>query len=175
MFLRTISSLTCTALLAAATLAQGNKPVASPPETATVSLSGKTVTIKYGAPSLRGRKMIGGENPYGKVWRTGANEATSLVTAADLKIGTLSVPAGSYTLYTLPNADKWLLIVNKQTGQWGTTYQESMDLGRIPMQSKTLSSPQEKMSISFENTHGKSTELHIKWDTDDKYVTVTAQ
>ena len=76
--------------------------------------------------------------PYGKVWRTGANPATTLITKANLKIGTLDVPAGTYTLYTLPNADQWLLIVNKQTGQWGTDYNEDQDLGRTPMKSNTL-------------------------------------
>lgn len=124
---------------------------------------------------MRGRKIFGGLVPYDKVWRTGANEATSFVTQADLKIGGTEVPAGSYTLYTLPNPTRWLLILNKQTGQWGTVYNEPMDLARIPMESKPLSPPQEKMSISFENTVGNSTELHIKWDTTNQYVPVTAQ
>jgi hypothetical protein len=186
MQLRTITTLTCNCILATAGLAQmptppAEKPsaepaaVASPRATATVSLNGKDVTISYGAPSMRGRKIFGGLVPYDKVWRTGANEATSFVTQADLKIGGTMVPAGSYTLYTLPNATRWLLILNKQTGQWGTIYNEPMDLARIAMESKTLSPPQEAMSVSFENTVGNTTELHIKWDTTNQFVPVTAQ
>jgi len=154
---------------------QGAPTKPSPPATATVSLNGKTITIKYSAPSMRGRKIMGELVPYGKVWRTGANEATSFVTDANLKVGTLSVPAGSYTLFTLPNATQWLLIVNKQTGQWGLTYDEAEDLGRTPMKANTLSSSQEKMSISFENTSGNSTVLHIRWENTDQSVQITAQ
>ena len=196
MLIRAIATLACTAVLAAAGFAQvespasrpmpeGNmknmpakdstKPLPSPAAEAHVSLNGKSVTVHYNAPSLRGRKMIGGQDPYGKVWRTGANEATTLVTATNLKIGNLSVPAGTYTLFTLPSADTWLLIVSKDTGEWGLAYKESMDLGRTPMKGSTLSAPQEKMSISFENTKGDSTELHVKWDTIDRYVDVTAE
>ena len=151
------------------------KTLPSPPASAEVSLNGKSVTIHYGAPSLRGRKMVGEHDPYGKVWRTGANEATTLITETNLKIGDLEVPAGTYTLFTLPNADQWLLIVSKKTGEWGIPYPEGDDLGRTPMQSKTLPASQEKMSISFEQTQGASTELHIKWDKADQYVHVQAE
>src|SRR5580698_9900633 len=130
---------------------QGGKP--SPAASATCDLGGgKTIKTDYSSPRLRGRKMIGEHDPYGEVWRTGANPATTLITATTLKIGTLEVPAGTYTIYTLPNADQWLLIVNKQTGQWGTEYSEAKDLGRTPMQHKTLPAPQENMTISFEHT-----------------------
>ncbi|WP_213803872.1 DUF2911 domain-containing protein [Granulicella sp. dw_53] len=171
---RLLALLACSALLALPAVAQ-DKPPASPPATANVTLAGKEVTIKYGAPSMRGRKVMGGLVPYGEVWRTGANNATSLVTSTDLKIGTLTVPAGAYTLYTLPTATAWQLIVNKQTGQWGTEYTQGMDLGRTPLTGKALSASQEVMSISFENTKGKTTELHIKWENTDEYVTVTAK
>jgi Protein of unknown function (DUF2911) len=186
MQLRTFTSLTCNCILATAGLApialppvekavaQQPAAVPSPPVTATVSLDGKDVTIKFGAPSMRGRKIFGGLVPYDTVWRTGANEATSFVTQANLKIGGTTVPAGSYTLYTLPNPTRWLLIINKQTGQWGTVYNEPMDLARVAMQSATLSTPQEKLSITFENTHGNTTELHIRWDTTNQYLPITA-
>ena len=153
------------------------KKMPSPPATANVKLDGKEITIKYNAPSLRGRHLGGPEIvPYGKVWRTGANPATTLTTATNLKIGNLSVPAGTYTIYTMPSEkDAWMLIVNKQTGQWGTVYDESKDLGRTAMTQNALASPQEVMSISFENTKGKSSELHVKWEKTDEYVTVTAQ
>ncbi len=154
--------------------AAGKKPLPSPVAMAKVSLGGKDVVIHYNAPSMRGRKVMGGLVPYGQVWRTGANPATTLVTAANLKIGTLTVPAGTYTIYTLPTADTWMLIVNKQTGQWGTVYNQAMDLGRTPLTSNPLAKPQEVMSISFEHTKGNSTELHVKWESADEYVTVTA-
>ena len=132
--------------------------------------------MTYNSPSMRGRKIMGELVPYGKVWRTGANPATTLITAASLKIGNLSVPAGTYTIYSLPSErDAWMLIVNKQTGQWGTVYNQGQDLGRTAMTQNALASPQEMMTISFENTHGKTTELHVKWEKADEYVTVTAQ
>ena len=152
------------------------KQLPSPAATATVNLAGKTLTVKYNAPSMRDRKIMGGLVPYGKVWRTGANPATTLITATDLKIGNLSVPAGTYTLYTLPSEqDAWMLIVNKQTGQWGTVYNQDQDLGRTAMTQNALASPRETLSISFDNTHGRTTELHVKWEKVDEYVTITAQ
>ncbi|WP_103935213.1 DUF2911 domain-containing protein [Bryocella elongata] len=158
--------------------AQGNgKPPLSPPAEARVMLEGKTLAIKYSAPSMRGRVIMGGLVPYGQVWRTGANEATSLVTELPLKIGDLSVPAGSYTLYTMPAAPgkPWQLIVNKQTGQWGTVYKQDMDLGRTPLKHDEISAPQELMSISFEKTGKHSTELHIKWEKADEWVKIEAK
>jgi hypothetical protein len=154
------------------------KALASPAATATVSLAGQAVTIKYNTPSLRGRHLGGPEIvPWGQVWRTGANPATTLVTATALKIGSLEIPAGTYTLYTLPAAPgtPWQLIINKQTGQWGTEYHQERDLGRTPLMSKSLASPQEVMSISFENVHGKSADLHIRWETTDEWIKVEAK
>jgi hypothetical protein len=150
------------------------KPLLSPAAVAETKLDGKTITIHYNSPSLRGRVMIGDHDPYDKVWRTGANPATSFVTAADLMIGDLKIPAGSYTLYTRPEAPgkPWLLIINKQTGQWGTEYKPDMDLGRTPMMAKTLDASQEAMSISFENVHAHSAELHIRWAKVDEWVKV---
>lgn len=151
------------------------KPLPSPAATASTTLEGKSVVIRYNAPSMRGRKIMGGLVPYGKVWRTGANPATTLVTAAHLKIGTLDVPAGTYTIYTLPDASTWMLIVNKQTGQWGTVYNQDQDLGRTAMTANPLAKPQEVMSISFEHTKGRSTELHVKWEKVDEFVEVVAE
>ena len=130
------------------------KQLPSPPAVAEARLAGKSLTIRYNRPSMRGRTIMGGLVPYGKVWRTGANPATSFTTEADLTVGTLHVPAGSYTLYTLPAAPgtPWMLIVNKQTGQWGTEYDQAQDLGRTPMHGDKLPSPQEVMSLSFDKT-----------------------
>ncbi|MHB8302266.1 MAG: DUF2911 domain-containing protein [Acidobacteriaceae bacterium] len=151
------------------------KAMPSPPAKASIQLNGKEVAVHYNSPSMRGRKIFGGLVPYDQVWRTGANQATLFKTATNLKVGTADVPAGAYTLYTLPSQGTWKLIVNKQTGQWGTEYHQSKDLARVDMQKKTLPSPQERMSIGFEDTHGGSTQLHIKWDTTDVWVPVAAQ
>jgi hypothetical protein len=180
MFLRSLATAACCTLLATASLAQmgdmkADKAPASPPATANVTLSGKALTIKYNSPRLKGRTIGSDIVPYGEVWRTGANPATTLITATNLKIGTLDVPAGTYTLFTLPSANQWIFIVSKKTGEWGIPYPEGDDLGRTPMTAKTLPAPQENMSISFENTKGSSTELHVKWGTTDQYVTVKAQ
>ena len=184
MFLRSLATAACCTLLATATLAQmgdmkmdqpAAKSMPSPPATANVTLNGKAVAIKYNSPRLKGRTIGSDIVPYGEVWRTGANPATTLVTATNLKIGTLDVPAGTYTLFTLPSKDQWLFIVSKKTGEWGIPYPEGDDLGRTPMTGKTLPASQENMSISFENTKGSSTELHVKWGTTDQYVTVKAQ
>ena len=172
MFLRSLATAACCMLLATPSFAQAP---ASPPATANVSLNGKDITIKYNSPRLKGRTIGSDIVPYGEVWRTGANPATTLITAANLKIGTLDVPAGTYTLFTLPSAKQWLFIVSKKTGEWGIPYPEGNDLGRTPMTSKPVASSQEDMSISFENTKGSSTELHVKWGTTDQYVTVKAQ
>ena len=152
------------------------QPLLSPPAMAAATVGGKAIVIHYNTPSLRGRVMIGGEDPYDKVWRTGANPATSFVTAGNIKVGNLTVPAGSYTLYTLPEpvGTPWLLILNKQTGQWGTVYKPEMDLGRTPMHAGTLPASQEVMSISFEKTTANATELHIKWALVDESVKIEA-
>ncbi len=157
-------------------VAANGKPLASPPGAADVTLDGKSIVVHYNSPRMRGRVIMGGLVPYGKVWRTGANPATSFVTAGNLKIGDLDVPAGKYTLYTLPAepGKPWMMIVNKQTGQWGTVYKQEMDLGRTPMKSATLPAPQEDMSISFEKTTNKSTQMHVKWDTTDEWVKIEA-
>ena len=151
------------------------QPPLSPAEQASVNLNGKSVTIDYCAPSLRGRKVGQQLAPYDKVWRTGANTATTLHTEASLRIGDQAVPAGTYTLYTLPSAQGWKLIVNKQTGQWGTVYDQSKDLGRIPMSNGPASTvPVETFKIDFEHTRGNKTELHLLWGNIDVHVPVTA-
>jgi hypothetical protein len=156
--------------------AQNAKPLASPAAQAEVTLNGKAVTIHYNSPRMRGRKIMGDLVPYGKEWRTGANPATSFVTDVDLMVGDLHVPAGKYTLFTLPAepGTPWQLIINKQTGQWGLTYNQDQDLGRTPMHHATLPSPQEDMSISFEHTTKDSTELHVRWETTDEWVKIEA-
>jgi hypothetical protein len=155
--------------------AQPGAPLASEAATASVTVGGGTIDIHYNTPHLRGRHVGGPEIvPYGQVWRTGANPATTLITSVPLVFGTLMVPAGTHTIYTLPSAGEWLLIINNETGQWGTEYKPEMDLGRVPMKAKPMTAPQEVMSISFEHTTANSTELHVRWETTDRYVTIMA-
>ncbi|MGB8772330.1 MAG: DUF2911 domain-containing protein [Candidatus Korobacteraceae bacterium] len=138
---------------------------ASPPGEATVKFDdGKTVTIQYSRPSMRGRKIFGGLVPYDQVWRTGANAATSLKTDVDLTIGGANVPAGSYTLYTLPGMNSWKLIINKQTGQWGTEYNQGQDLARANMKVEQRPSGLELFTISFDKTSGDSATLKLEWE-----------
>jgi len=159
------------------TPAAPGKPLASPPADAAVTLEGKTIKVHYNAPSMRCRTIMGDVVPYDKVWRTGANPATSFVTEGDISISGQIIPAGKYTLYTLPAApgSPWMLIINKQTGQWGTEYHADQDLVRVPMRVGMLASPQEVMSITFEHTLKTSTQLHIKWEKTDVYVPVHAE
>jgi hypothetical protein len=159
-------------LLAGAALAQA--PV-SPPATASVVISGKKLTIAYSAPSMRGRKIMGGLVPYGHWWRTGADSATTFQTEADLDIGGLKVPKGTYTIYTLPGAKEWQLIVNKQTGQFGTEYDEKRDLGRVKMTVAQTPAPVEKFKIELVATSGNQGLLKMTWEKTVVSVPITVQ
>jgi hypothetical protein len=145
----------------------------SPRMTTSVTIDGKKITIGYGAPSMRGRKVMGGLVPYGEVWCTGANDATSLDTEADLDINGMKVPKGSYTLWTLPNANEWLLIVNKQTGQWHTDYRERYDFGRVKMNVKTVSAPVERLKLELSAAGGNKGTLAAAWETTEVSVPIT--
>jgi hypothetical protein len=147
--------------LAAWVGAQGQR--ASPHEKTEATVDGAKVSIEYGRPYMKGRKIFGGLVPYGQVWRTGADEATTLVTDQALVFGTVMVPAGTYTLYTIPGEKEWTLIVNKQTGQWGTQYSEAQDLGRISMKVSRLDSPAEQLTISVADT-ASGGEAHFDWE-----------
>jgi hypothetical protein len=136
----------------------------SPHETTSAVLGGKKVTIEYGRPYKKGREIFGKLEPFGKVWRTGADEATTLVTDATLVFGSVTVPPGTYTLYTLPGEKEWALIVNKKTGQWGTQYAEADDLGRVPMKVATIPAAVEQFTIKLADTPGGG-ELHMEWAT----------
>jgi len=150
-------------ILSFTTLVLGQKP--SPPAQAQCKFSdGKTITVDYSSPRMKGRKIFGGLVPYGEVWRTGANEASTFVTTANLTVGGKSVPAGNYTIFTVPNPEKWTLIINKKTGEWGIPYKyESDELARVDMKVSQTPSPVENLTISFDQTGGACT-LNIIWD-----------
>ena len=156
--------------VASVPMAQATQSFASRPlgqlsvrDTARASVGGAEVWVDYGRPLKRGREIFGNVVPWNTVWRTGANSATQFNTAADLVIGGAAVPAGKYTLWTLPTPSGWKLIVNKQTGQWGTEYHPEQDLVRVDTKVETLAAPVEELVIRFEPAAAGTT-LTITWD-----------
>ncbi|HEY2169693.1 MAG TPA: DUF2911 domain-containing protein [Candidatus Angelobacter sp.] len=147
----------------------------SPPGAADCTINGKKVTVDYSRPSLKGRKLGTELAPYGKVWRTGANEATTLTTAIALDIGGAKVPAGTYTLYTLPSEGTWKLIINKQTGQSGTEYHQEQDLARVDMKKQEIAVPVEQFTISLDQNSNDSADLVMEWEKTRVFVTIRAQ
>ena len=138
----------------------------SPPAKAVCTLpDGKSITTDYSSPRLKGRKIIGGQDPYGKPWRAGANEATTFVTTADFAVGGKVVPAGNYTIFAIPYADKaWTLIISKKTGEWGIPYPgDQFDLLRTDMQVSALPSQVENFTIAYDQASGGCT-LRMDWD-----------
>jgi hypothetical protein len=153
------------AVAAAAMSMQDKAQRPSPPAKASCDLGGgQTITIDYSSPRAKGRKIFGDLVPYGQVWRAGANEATTFVTTAALKVGGTDVPAGSYTIFAIPEADKWTLVISKKTGEWGTKYAgASEDLARIPMKVSATSGPVENFTIAFDKG-GSGCVLHLDWE-----------
>ncbi|HEX6368272.1 MAG TPA: DUF2911 domain-containing protein [Longimicrobium sp.] len=144
---------------------QGQRPPpASPRDTAEMRIADDRVYVDYGRPFMRGRAIMGGLVPYGQVWRTGANAATTLITTRALRVGGTTVPAGTYTLYTLPGETAWQLIINRQTGQWGTEYDQAQDLARIPMQVARTPAPVEQFTIALEPGGGNLVNLVMTWE-----------
>jgi hypothetical protein len=146
----------------------------SPPAQAQCKFSdGKTLTIDYSSPRMKGRKIYGGLVPYGKVDRTGANEATTFVTDGNLTVGGKDVPAGSYTIFTVPNPDKWTLIINKKTGEWGIPYKyEGDELARVDMKVTSTSAPVENFTIALASMGGSCT-LSISWENTQASVNIS--
>lgn len=138
-------------------------PIASPLDSSKATVDGAHLKVVYNRPSVRGRKIWGGLVPWNKEWRTGANAATMFYTDKNLVIGKTKVPAGTYTLYSIYTPDSAKLIINSQTGQWGTVYHEDRDFARIPMERKDLETVQEKFLISFE-TSGKGGYIQLSWN-----------
>ena len=154
-------------LMAALGSAQKDKAARpSPAAKASCTLAdGKTVTVDYSSPRAKGRKVYGGLVPYGDVWRAGANEATTFSTTADLMVGGSHVPAGSYTIFTIPNKDKWTLIISKKTGEWGIPYPGAdSDFARVDMKASGLPAAVENFTIAFDKSAGGCT-LRMDWET----------
>jgi hypothetical protein len=146
-------------------------PQLSPRDTIRTSIGGATFTITYSRPMKRGRVLFGATVPWGEVWRTGANEATHFHTDKDLVIGSTAVPAGTYTLWTIPRPEGWTLIINKQIGQWGTVYDPAQDLARIEMHDEAPLALEEQFTISLEPMDAGAV-LRLKWDDREAWVPI---
>jgi hypothetical protein len=151
-------------LFAGPVFAQG-----SPAATESLTVKGKSITIKYAAPSVRGRKIFGdgglvSNDPTYPVWRAGANSATAFHTDANLNIAGLNVPKGDYTLYAhVKNPDAWELVINKQTGQWGLEYDAAQDLGRVKMIMSKPAAPVEVLKYTLTDEGGGKAKLQLAW------------
>ena len=179
-------ALLAAALFAIATLASAQMEMShdkskrpSPPASANCKFSdGKTIKIDYSSPRAKGRKIFGEASekalvPYGEIWRTGANEATTFVTDANFTVGGKAVPAGNYTLFTVPKADAWTLVISKKTGEWGTDYAgEKEDLARVPMKVSKTAAPVENFTIAFDQAGSKCT-LRMEWENTRASVEIT--
>jgi Protein of unknown function (DUF2911) len=134
-------------------------------DTARVAIGSASFTVDYSRPLARGRNLLGNVIPYDRVWRTGANAATQLTTSTPITLAGLSLPAGTYTLWTVPHVGGVDLIVNRQTGQWGTEYSRAQDLGRAPMRAEKVDPPVEKFTIAIEPSDARRGMLVMSWGT----------
>ena len=135
----------------------------SPPDSVRTTVGGAALSVRYSRPSMRGRVIFGNVVPWNTVWRTGANEATVLETSADLSLAGTKVPAGKYSLWTVPSPAGWTLIVNKNSGQWGTEYDSRYDVARLDMRVEPLRQPVEQFTIAIE-PKGKGGVLKLEWE-----------
>lgn len=162
-------------------LASSASAQTSAPAEARGTIGGKTLSIKYAAPQVRGRQIFGAGGLVSRdstypVWRAGANAATTFVTDGDIRLGDLSVPKGTYTLFVdVKDPNAWVLIVNKQTGQWGLTYDAAKDLGRVKMKMTTPSAPVETLKYTITDQGGGKGDLTLAWEKHVAAVPITVQ
>ena len=136
----------------------------SPEAKSSVTIAGKLITVDYYAPSMHGRKVMGGLVPYGQVWCTGANIATGITFPTDVQMGTLRLPRGTYSIWTLPTEKERTLIINKESGQFHLDYNQSLDFGRTRMNLKTLPEPVETFRVDLRNDGGNKGTLALVWE-----------
>jgi hypothetical protein len=143
-----------------------NRPlgVLSPTDSVQATVGGATLSVKYSRPAVRGRVIFGGVVPWDQVWRTGANAATIFTTSADLVMGGTTIPAGSYSLWTIPSRAGWKLIINKNTGQWGTNYDPQHDLAKLDMQVAALDALIERFTIEIAPKGESEGTLTLAWE-----------
>lgn len=142
----------------------GKKPAASPHQVLTQDFAQSHITIDYSRPGVKDRTIFGQHEPYGKVWRTGANAVTTLEFGQDVKLDGHLVKAGKYALYTIPTADEWTIILNKDVDVWGTKYVEADDVLRFKVQSVPLDFKIETLTINVDNIRDTSCTLYIAWE-----------
>jgi hypothetical protein len=154
----------------------------SPHETISTRFGRNLVMVVYGRPYTKDpktgdvRKIWGGLVPYGKVWRTGADEATLLITQKPLVMGDTTIPAGAYTLFTLPNEDGTCqLIINKQIGQWGLQYDQKQDLARIDLKKDALDAPVDQFTMALDKDPSGGGILKLSWENTQFSVPFTVQ
>ena len=159
-----IAALSIAALSFATPARAEEKKRASPHAEVSATLAGKKITISYGRPYVKGRAIFGGLVPWDQVWRTGADEATTFTTEADIVVGGLKVPKGEYALFTIPTEKDWTLVLNKTAKQWGAfKYDAAADLGRTPMTVAAAAKPVEQFTIEMVPA-GKQLTLKLAWD-----------
>jgi hypothetical protein len=145
----------------------------SPPASSSIAIAGKKIRVDYYAPSMHGRKIMGGLVPFDEVWCPGANVATGISTEADLRINDIKLPKGSYSLWAIPGEKDWTLIINKQTGQFHLDYDSSADFARTRMDVKKLESPVETLRIDWRAAEGNRGTLALVWETTEASVPFT--
>ncbi|HTC34366.1 MAG TPA: DUF2911 domain-containing protein [Bryobacteraceae bacterium] len=169
-----VPSLNC-GIVAALMIAAPLLAQQSPPAETSVTIAGKVIRINYSAPSMRGRKIFGGLEPYGRVWRAGANSATALHTDANLDIGGLAVPKGDYTLFVYLDPNQWQLVVSKETGEWGLDYNQSRDLGRVKMEMSKPPKPIETYKMTLSSQGANKGKLQLAWENTVADVPITVK
>jgi hypothetical protein len=155
-------------------------PPASPAATASATIAGKVITIEYNSPGVKGRAGhiftkdgLISKNPGYPVWRAGANAATKLHTDTDITLGHLKVPAGNYTLFVdIADSDNWVLIVSKQTGEWGLAYDKTHDLGRVKMTMTKPTTLVENLKYTIDNLGGTTGKLTLAWENHEASVLI---
>lgn len=141
---------------------QAQEKKASPAQSTSASINGNDITIKYSSPRKKGRTIYGKLVPFGKVWRTGANDATTFSLSKDATVGGQSVKAGTYALFTIPNKDSWTIILNSKSDQWGAySYDESKNVATFDVSPETIKTSEENFTISIDNAGTAS----LIWDT----------
>lgn len=162
--LQKIALVALMATMSTAVMAQMPEKRPSPNSFSNLKFEDNYVKVTYCQPQKKGRDIFGALVPYGEVWRTGANESTEITITKDLKMGGQSIKAGTYALFTIPNKDKWTVILNTDLGQWGAySYKEEKDLVRFDVPAQAADQVVEAFTIQFgEKT--KKTEMILQWD-----------
>jgi hypothetical protein len=160
--------------ISCASSAQFGRPkYTSPPAHTEGVVAGHKISVDYYSPAMHGRKIFGGLVPYDQVWCTGANIATGLTSDAPLQMGTLKIPTGSHSIWTIPTSHDWTLIINNETGQFHLNYDQSRDFGRTKMSTRPLPAPVESFTIAIRSDGGNKGTIMLDWDKTEAYMPFT--